>query len=55
MGDVAPFFSFIFTFFKSNRTHGHVRGGYVQEILFGKTKADVEREVTQNAKFVECS
>ena len=29
MGDVAPFFSFIFTFFKSNRTHSHVRGGCV--------------------------
>jgi len=29
MGDVAPFFSFIFPFFKSNRTHGHMRGSYV--------------------------
>ena len=30
MGDVAPFFSFIFTFFKWNWTHGHVRGSFVQ-------------------------
>jgi len=50
MGDVAPFFSFIFTFFKSNRIHGHVRGGYVQQILLGKTKADVERESNTKCK-----
>jgi len=51
MGDVAPFFFFYFYFFfKSNRTHGHVRGSYVQEILFGKTKANVERESKTKCK-----
>jgi len=50
MGDVAPFFSFFFYFFKSNRSHGHVRGGYVQQILFAKSKADMERESIPKCK-----
>jgi len=50
MGDVAPFFSFIFIFFKWNWTNGHVRESFCCKFFLAKLNKTWREKVRSNGK-----